>query len=80
MYPWKRVGCKEKCDRKWLIGNPPVRIAKHYFNCTVKVLSISFSLIFAAAAGSKNNKRSGEGQSHLDHNDIMCIINTSLKT
>lgn len=64
--PLERVGCKKKkkkSDRKWLIYNPTLRIAKHSLNCVVKVLSISFSLIFASVEGSKYDKMSREEQS-----------------
>lgn len=36
MYPWTFVGCIEKCDRKWFIYHPALRIAKHSLRFIVK--------------------------------------------
>lgn len=73
-YPWKRVGCTNSDS---LFYKATVRVTKHSLDCTVKVVSIS--LIFAAV-GLKNNKSSRQGRKNLSNNDVMQVINTSLKT
>ena len=81
MYPWTFVGGIEKCDRKWFIYHPALRIAKHSLKCIVKGFEHLIPIFFVAAEGSKRkkDKTSRKRQSNLNDNDIMCIINISLK-